>query len=209
MTGGSCMKTLQRPRRNATTASYYGWTDQALNNLGEPNSECESNGDEERYFWSKLWRWSFWNGKSAVTWHWLWSVHNHSDFIIAKHTLVCIYLLLCKNERLKKMYVHMHCSCSFDHNVSKIESKAISVFYHLFTQRCMWHVTRCFCVHTVCHAFIGRQPSCILTSLLIWDNSVHIAMGYGLDSWGSIPGRGKRFVFTQRVQTGSAAHPAS
>jgi hypothetical protein len=27
------------------------------------------------------------------------------------------------------------------------------------------------------------------------DNSVGIAMGYGLDGWGSIPGRSKRFVF--------------
>jgi hypothetical protein len=33
--------------------------------------------------------------------------------------------------------------------------------------------------------------------------------GYGLDSRGSIPGRGKRFSLLHSVQTGSGAHPAS
>jgi glycine/D-amino acid oxidase-like deaminating enzyme len=30
-------------------------------------------------------------------------------------------------------------------------------------------------------------------------NSVFIATGYGLDGWGSIPGRGKRFLFTPQL----------
>jgi len=32
---------------------------------------------------------------------------------------------------------------------------------------------------------------------------------YGLDDWGSIPGKGKIFSLYHRVQTGSEAHPAS
>jgi hypothetical protein len=34
-------------------------------------------------------------------------------------------------------------------------------------------------------------------------------MGYELESWGSIPGRGKRFSLLHSVQTGSGIHPAS
>jgi hypothetical protein len=39
------------------------------------------------------------------------------------------------------------------------------------------------------------------------DSSVGIAMGYRLDSPGSIPGKGMTFLHS--VQTGSGAHPAS
>jgi hypothetical protein len=34
-------------------------------------------------------------------------------------------------------------------------------------------------------------------------------LSYGLDSRGSIPGRGKRFFLLHSVQTGSGAHPSS
>jgi hypothetical protein len=36
-----------------------------------------------------------------------------------------------------------------------------------------------------------------------------IAMGYGLDGWGSIPGRGKNLSFLHSVQTGPEVHPNS
>jgi hypothetical protein len=40
-------------------------------------------------------------------------------------------------------------------------------------------------------------------------NSAGIAMGFGLDGWGTIPGRGKLFFFFHKVQTGSGSYPAS
>jgi hypothetical protein len=43
-----------------------------------------------------------------------------------------------------------------------------------------------------------------------WDSSIIISMGYGLNGWGSIPGRGKVIFFIfNTVQIGSEAHPAS
>jgi hypothetical protein len=42
-----------------------------------------------------------------------------------------------------------------------------------------------------------------------WDTSVGIATGYGFDSRGLIPGRGKRCSVVYSLQTGSGAHPAS
>jgi hypothetical protein len=44
------------------------------------------------------------------------------------------------------------------------------------------------------------------------DSSVGIAMGYGLDDWGSrfrFPAGAGNFSFHHRVQNGSGAHPAS
>jgi hypothetical protein len=41
------------------------------------------------------------------------------------------------------------------------------------------------------------------------DSSVGTETGYGLDCWGSIPGRGKIFFFSINIQTGSDVHPAS
>jgi hypothetical protein len=41
------------------------------------------------------------------------------------------------------------------------------------------------------------------------DSSVGIATGYGLDTRGSILGRGKRFLLLDSVHTDSVAHPAS
>jgi hypothetical protein len=51
------------------------------------------------------------------------------------------------------------------------------------------------------NAAVTNQPS--------WDSSVCIAMGYRLDSRGSIHGRGKRFFLLQSIQTDSGAHSAS
>jgi hypothetical protein len=48
----------------------------------------------------------------------------------------------------------------------------------------------------------------LLLFLQSQDSSVDIVMGYGPDSWGSIPGMGKRFTLLHIVQTGSRAHPA-
>jgi hypothetical protein len=42
-----------------------------------------------------------------------------------------------------------------------------------------------------------------------WDSSVSIALGYGLDNWGSIPSRAEKFSLHHCVQTGSGTHPAS
>jgi hypothetical protein len=42
-----------------------------------------------------------------------------------------------------------------------------------------------------------------------WESSISIAMGYGLDSWDSIPSKGKRLLCTHRFQTGSGAFPVS
>jgi hypothetical protein len=40
------------------------------------------------------------------------------------------------------------------------------------------------------------------------DVAIHIATSYGLDSRGSIPSKGKRFLFPlHSIQTGSEAHP--
>jgi hypothetical protein len=39
--------------------------------------------------------------------------------------------------------------------------------------------------------------------------SVGIGMGYKLDAWGFIPGKGKRFSLLHHVQTSSEAYPAS
>jgi hypothetical protein len=49
----------------------------------------------------------------------------------------------------------------------------------------------------------------ILTRLIFGFSKAGIATGYGLDGWGWIPGRGKRFYLLYSVQTGSGAHPAS
>jgi hypothetical protein len=43
---------------------------------------------------------------------------------------------------------------------------------------------------------------------IFWDTSVCMETGYGLDSQGSIPSRGKHFSLLHSVQTGSEAHPA-
>jgi hypothetical protein len=40
------------------------------------------------------------------------------------------------------------------------------------------------------------------------DSSASIATGYGMNVWGSVPGRGKRFLF-HSVKTGSGVHPTS
>jgi hypothetical protein len=45
--------------------------------------------------------------------------------------------------------------------------------------------------------------------LVTWDSSVNIVIGYRLDGWGSVPGRGKRFFCTSSVETGSGVHPSS
>jgi hypothetical protein len=42
-----------------------------------------------------------------------------------------------------------------------------------------------------------------------WDSLVGIVTGYGLDGWGSIPGRDRDFSLLPRVQTSSGVHPAS
>jgi hypothetical protein len=42
-----------------------------------------------------------------------------------------------------------------------------------------------------------------------WDISVGVATGYKLDSWGSIPGRGKKFLALHSPQTGSGVDPAA
>jgi hypothetical protein len=41
------------------------------------------------------------------------------------------------------------------------------------------------------------------------DSSVGIAMGYGMDGWGSIPGMGKGFSLLHSVQTSYEGHPTS
>jgi hypothetical protein len=41
------------------------------------------------------------------------------------------------------------------------------------------------------------------------DNSVGTATGYGLEGWGSIPGRGNTFPLIRNFQAGSGTHPAS
>jgi hypothetical protein len=38
------------------------------------------------------------------------------------------------------------------------------------------------------------------------DISVAIVTGYGLNGWGSVPSRGKIFLFSHSIQTGSGAH---
>jgi hypothetical protein len=47
----------------------------------------------------------------------------------------------------------------------------------------------------------NKNTSTLITKSL--DSSVGVALGYGLDGWGSIPGS------SHSVQTGSEAHPAS
>jgi hypothetical protein len=54
---------------------------------------------------------------------------------------------------------------------------------------------------------LGGQQ--IMTLLLLkWKSLAGITMGYGMNSWGSNPGRSETFIFS-RVQTSSKAHPAS
>jgi hypothetical protein len=49
----------------------------------------------------------------------------------------------------------------------------------------------------------------VQTNLTSWDSSVGIAMGYVLDSWGSITGRGRNLSLLHNVQTSSGDHPTS
>jgi hypothetical protein len=48
----------------------------------------------------------------------------------------------------------------------------------------------------------------ILISLLIRYSSVRVAMSYGIDGRGSIPGRGKKISLLHSIQTGSGGPPS-
>jgi hypothetical protein len=62
--------------------------------------------------------------------------------------------------------------------------------------------------------FLGQRPTKFraVSQHLSRDSSVGIALGYGLDDWGSrvrFPARGGNYSLHHRVQNGSEAHPAS
>jgi hypothetical protein len=42
-----------------------------------------------------------------------------------------------------------------------------------------------------------------------WDSTVAIVMGYKLDKWGLIPGRGRRFFSSPQYADGTVTQPAS
>jgi hypothetical protein len=49
------------------------------------------------------------------------------------------------------------------------------------------------CLRQKPHELMYQANIYMLYSQMSWDISVDVATGYGLDVWGSIPGRGKRF----------------
>jgi hypothetical protein len=46
------------------------------------------------------------------------------------------------------------------------------------------------------HVFLKSKHVTRFEDICYFMSSVGIAMGYGLDGWGSIPGRGKNFIFS-------------